>query len=79
MKGSSLSTRLLEARKSADRAENLIEAQRRIIASLIKAGVDTGEAEKTLAALEQAQDRRLAEIDRPSEAPKKNLLFKLTH
>ena len=71
MKSQSLSQRLFEARKHADHGENLIEAQKRIIALLTKVGIDISEAAKTLAAFEQAQDLRLTEIGRLSEALKK--------
>jgi hypothetical protein len=55
---------LEEVRKRALRSEGLIEAQRRVVASLAAIGGNTLEAQNTLDAMEQAQKLQLAEIDR---------------
>ena len=43
----------------------MIDAQRRIVASLSACGQDVGDAEKLLGWFEDAQEFRLGEIDRP--------------
>ena len=55
--------RLFEAQKYADRGDELIDEQKRIIATLKATGADVREAEKTLKAFEQSQARRLREIE----------------
>jgi hypothetical protein len=61
--------RHLEAvQKLALRGDGLIEAQRRMVASLAAAGVDTTAAQKILDDMEQTQKDQLAEIDRLLDA-----------
>ena len=55
---------LLEGLTEHAAGEIVIDAQKRIIASLTAIGSDTLKAEKTLEAFEQSQDLRIAEIDR---------------
>jgi phosphate uptake regulator len=55
---------LTDIKHQVEHAEIMIEAQRRIIASLTACGDDVTEAEKFLEALERPQDHRLDEIDR---------------
>lgn len=59
---------LEEARHRANDEEMLIEAQKRIVATLTATGTDAREALNTLDALEQSHDLRLGEIDRLLEA-----------
>jgi hypothetical protein len=67
----SLSKRLQQTQRYADRGIHVIEAQKRIIVSLKAAGVDTTEAEKSLKAFEQAQELRLAKIARMQKVLRK--------
>jgi hypothetical protein len=71
MHGRTLSERLFEAQIYADRGDELIDEQKRIIASLKATGADVRAAEKTLKAFEESQARRLREIESIMEAMEK--------
>jgi hypothetical protein len=63
MEKAALLGHLEEVRKQALRSDGLIEAQRRIVASLAAVGGNTMEAQNILDAMEQKQKLQLAEID----------------
>jgi hypothetical protein len=68
MEKAALLKRLQEVRKLAYRGDRLIEAQRRVVASLAAAGADTTSAQKILDDMEQTQKRQLGEIDQLLDA-----------
>lgn len=55
--------RLTEVKRQVDHGEIMVDAQRRVIDSLIACGEDIAEAERLLEEFERAQERRSDEID----------------
>jgi hypothetical protein len=68
MNKAALRKQLQEVRKLASRGDGLIEAQRRVVASLAAAGADTTSAQQILDNMEQTQKRQLGEIDQLLDA-----------
>lgn len=68
MSSAELLRQLEAAQKIAFRGEGLIEAQRRVVASLEVAGVSAGDARGVLEAMEETQKDQLAEIEPLTEA-----------
>lgn len=64
MDRASLLLHLEKARHRADHGEVMIEAQKRIVATLTAAGADAREALNALDALEKSHELHLGEIDR---------------